>query len=158
MTAPRAVVRAILLTPDREVLLIKVTEWSTGWTAWITPGGGVEPGELPEDALQRELFEETGRRGFQIGPKTWTRDHSDTWEGVPFRQQESLYLVETPRFTPTNEFQCDSTETKAFRAFRWWPLKEIEASKEIFVPGRMGVLLRELLEQGPPATPIDAGI
>jgi 8-oxo-dGTP diphosphatase len=27
---------------------------------WVLPGGGVEPGELPQDAVVREILEETG--------------------------------------------------------------------------------------------------
>jgi 8-oxo-dGTP pyrophosphatase MutT (NUDIX family) len=155
---PRLVCRAILLTPEHEVLLMHIREWSTGWTAWITPGGGMEEGESPEDTLRRELFEETGLKDFEVGPKVWTRDHSDTWEGRPFRQVESLYLIETPRFPPTTEHQPEPVEIRAFRGFHWWPLEEIEESEEIFVPARMGPLLRNLVANGPPAEPIDAGI
>ena len=115
-------------------------------------------GESPEDTLRRELLEETGLKGFEIGPLVWTRDHTGTCEGRPFRQVESFYLIETPRFTPTNEHQPEPVEIRAFRGFRWWPLEEIEASEEIFVPRRLGPLLRDLVENGPPEQPIDAGI
>ena len=53
---------------------MKVREPTTGWTAWITPGGGTEEGESPEDTLRRELREETGLEGFEVGPLVWTRD------------------------------------------------------------------------------------
>ena len=33
--------------------------------AWDIPGGGVEPGEIPEQAMRREVYEETGVR---LGP------------------------------------------------------------------------------------------
>lgn len=35
---------------------------------WITPGGGVEPGESFEEAARRELQEETGFAPESIGP------------------------------------------------------------------------------------------
>ena len=137
---------------------MKVREPTTSWTAWITPGGGTEEGESPEDTLRRELREETGLEGFKIGPIVWTRDHTGTWEGRPFRQIESFYLIEISRFTPTSEHQPEPVEIRAFRGFCWWSLDEICASEEIFVPGRLGPLLPALVVDGPPEQPIDAGI
>ena len=35
---------------------------------WEIPGGHIEPGESPEEAARRELFEETGAAEFTIRP------------------------------------------------------------------------------------------
>ena len=154
----RIVTRAVLLTPDREVLLIRIRESTTGWTAWITPGGGARPGETPADTLRRELHEETGLEGFEVGPVVWTRDHSDTWEGRAFRQIETFHLVRTERFEPTIAHQPEPVELRAFRGFKWWTVHEILASQDVFVPLRLGEYLRDLVENPDPPVPFDAGI
>ena len=39
------------------------------------PRGGMEPGETEHETLQRELYEEIGRRDLLIGPEIWRRVH-----------------------------------------------------------------------------------
>jgi hypothetical protein len=44
-------------------------------------------------------------------------------------------------------------------AVRWWTVDEIDAAPETsFAPRRLGSLLRELLDDGPPRAPIDVGV
>lgn len=45
---------------DHQILLITHLERDTGRSYWIIPGGGLEPGETPEQCTRREMQEETG--------------------------------------------------------------------------------------------------
>ncbi len=51
-------VSAIVLNDAGEVLLVRSTEIGS----WMPVGGGVEPGEEPAVAAEREVFEESGLR------------------------------------------------------------------------------------------------
>jgi ADP-ribose pyrophosphatase YjhB (NUDIX family) len=52
---PRVGARAVLKVDDAYCLI-----YNTHWDLYTLPGGGVEPGESYEDALKREVLEETG--------------------------------------------------------------------------------------------------
>ena len=54
-----------LIDPDGRLLLAQRPEGKSMAGLWEFPGGKVEPGETPEDALIRELHEE-------LGIDTWT--------------------------------------------------------------------------------------
>ncbi len=56
------VVAAALVDSDRRVLLQKRAPGRSMAGLWEFPGGKVEPGEVPEAALARELNEELGIR------------------------------------------------------------------------------------------------
>ena len=47
----------------------------------------------------------------------------------------------------------------ALAEHRWWSATEIQAAAgETFAPRRLGVLLEQLLREGPPSAPIDVGL
>ncbi|WP_406248070.1 NUDIX hydrolase [Microbacterium sp. M] len=54
----RVAAYAVVTDDDDRILLARWTEGRR--VAWTMPGGGLEPGEDPEDAVRRELREETG--------------------------------------------------------------------------------------------------
>jgi len=47
---------------DGQILLLKRAAGTALAGQWYLPGGAADPGELPEDAARRELFEECGLR------------------------------------------------------------------------------------------------
>lgn len=158
MIEERHAIRALLLTPEEELLLIKIIEPKSERAFWLTPGGGMLDGESEVACLRREIYEETGLTEFEMGPEVWQRDHTFLWDGRSIRQRERYYLIEVERFEPVDHHLPDEVEQVAFDGYRWWRTQEIEQSKEWFVPTRLAVLLKDLLENGPPPHPIEVGV
>jgi len=69
--APRIVVAAVVRASDGRYLLSRRLEGSHLGGLWEFPGGGVEPGETPTEALVRELDEELGVAVTVDGPLTF---------------------------------------------------------------------------------------
>ena len=54
------------LTTHDEVVLVRQYRHVTRGFCWEIPGGGIQPGESPEEAAQRELREEAGCRAGRL--------------------------------------------------------------------------------------------
>jgi 8-oxo-dGTP diphosphatase len=154
----RESVRALLLDPDDRVLLVRF-EFPTA-TVWGLPGGGLQPGEAPHDALRRELAEEVGLDDPLIGPAVWQRLHLVTfqhdaghWDG----QRDLVHLVRTRPFDPRPQLTWEQLNSERVHELRWWTLAEIQHSHERFAPRRLAFHLEQLIADGPPAHPVDTG-
>ena len=151
----RQAVRALVLAhPGDEVLLSRFRNPSGGPDLWLTPGGGVSDGEAREEALRREVWEETGLRLVAPAPLIWRREHTYAVRGRRVRQSEDIHLVRTPRFEATDANNPEDGERSIFRGFRWWSVEEMLSSSDVFVPLGLAGLVEELIENGPPAWPI----
>ena len=154
----RPAARAIVLDPDDRILLVRFL-FPSGKTFWATPGGGIEAEESSEEAIRRELAEETGLDAVDIGPVVWTRLHiipfiGGQWDG----QHERYHLVRTPSFTPEPRLSWKQLNAEYVFELRWWALPELAAAAETFAPRRLPELVRDLVVNGPPQAPIDAGV
>jgi putative (di)nucleoside polyphosphate hydrolase len=110
-------VAAIIRRSDNKIL---VGERSDRPGSWQFPQGGIKTRETPEEALERELFEEVGLPGesYRIlerkEPYRYLFGEGRTKEGY-HGQQQIYFLVELlPGFEPRHE-----TSEPEFRALRW---------------------------------------
>jgi hypothetical protein len=69
-------------------------------------------------------------------------------------QRERVYLVRVEPFEPRPRVDLSAEHVGEVR---WWTLDELESSAEIFGPRRLPALFRDLVENGPPASPWSIG-
>lgn len=161
----RQAARAILLDPDDHILLVRF-EFPTA-TVWALPGGGLDEGESVADGLRRELHEELGLTVFELGPHVWNREHVIPMMTGHDGQQDRIHLVRTDRFEPEPTIGWEALRAELVHEIRWWSIDELaDVPTELdagpgqvrFAPRRLASLIHDLLESGPPTTPIDTGI
>ncbi|MFD5750575.1 NUDIX hydrolase [Streptomyces sp. NPDC127033] len=151
----RKVARVVLLDPDDRILLLHGYEPGhpdQQW--WFTPGGGLEGGESREAAALRELAEETGITQVELGPVLWRRVCSFPFDGRRWDQDEWYFLARTAQ-TDAALGDLTDLERRSVAGLRWWTSAELSAARETVYPTRLAELLRTLLDEGPPGTPVD---
>ncbi|GHC49893.1 NUDIX hydrolase [Streptomyces cinnamoneus] len=150
----RRAARVILLDPADRVLLMHGYEPADPTvTWWFTPGGGLEGDESWEEAARRELAEETGITQIELGPVLWLRTCSFPFDGRQWEQDERYYLARTGQ-TPAWTGGGTELERRSITGLRWWTCAELLAARETVYPTRLAELLRTLLDEGPPSTPV----
>ncbi len=134
----------ILLFRDSDLGLTPVPHW------WITPGGGVDPGERDEQAAVREIEEETGlviSEGDLVGPlaiRTVLHGYSDR----VVTQAEVFWVVRTPAFeVSTTGHTAEERETMT--AHLWWTREELLAADEPIWPADLAALWDHAARGGP---------
>lgn len=133
---PVVTVGALILNDQQEVLLIRTDKWSNRWGM---PGGKVRPGEPCEEALRRELEEETGLQVTEIRLVD-VRDYINPPEF--YRPAHFLLLGYVCRLTGPGQVRLNDEG----RAWRWVPLTEALAH-DLNEPTRH--LLHKLMAQPP---------
>jgi 8-oxo-dGTP diphosphatase len=97
---------AALIVRGEEILCCQRTEHQTLPLKWEFPGGKIEPGEQPDEALHRELEEELGIRA-DIGSKVAQLQHS-----YPGGSAVELHFFKVEHYE-------GELQNRIFREIRW---------------------------------------
>jgi len=111
----REAVRAVVVAPDGRTLMLHYATEYEEW--WIPPGGGIDPGETDEQALRRELREELGFEGFELGPLLFESERRFLLEYGYGGQRNRTYLVRVPMF--------EARVVSEARDARWFTLDDL---------------------------------
>ena len=142
--------RILVIDPEDRVLLIEEA-WSAGpeepWRHWLTPGGGVEPGESLTTAATREVIEETGlrielpanARAVLVQQRLWA------WHDVHYLQTDHIYAARVSRPFLAVPAGATAMEEQTVVGSRWWSVAELRASNAVFVPAMIADLLERVL-------------
>jgi 8-oxo-dGTP pyrophosphatase MutT (NUDIX family) len=121
---------------------------------WITPGGGLEPGESDLEGIRRELFEETGLRATEFEGPVWHRVAEFDFDGTGYRQTEVFFLLRIDAHeVDTSGFE--ELERAALVDHRWWSLEELTTTDEVIYPVELAVELSRILTDGVPDAPYE---
>ena len=157
-TVARDAARIVLLDPQGRVFLQEIRTGNVGGSVWITPGGGLAPGETHREAALRELREEVGHTPAELGPCVWIREHEFDFRGTHYRQRERFFLARTEPFVIDTSLM-EQVESEIVVSHRWWNVDEVEvASDTVFAPRSLGHHLRLLINGVIPNEPIDVGV
>jgi 8-oxo-dGTP pyrophosphatase MutT (NUDIX family) len=123
MRTPREVARGLLFDGEH-ILMIRWRDPVTGHEFLEPPGGSQEPGESYEDALRREIAEESGIAGVEVGDFVRKIRHVFTFAGEPYDCRERYFvcrLTGRERTTPV----LDPVEQAGILGAEWVRVQDL---------------------------------
>lgn len=122
---------------------------------WCTIGGKIEPNESIENAMYRELFEETGLlpQDVELGPIVWYGTHRMIISGKETELEETFIVV----FAKNTEISTDNfteNEKSGVTHLEWLSLEQILNHQEVIYPVIFKKHLADIMNGNFPEKPI----
>ena len=93
---PEPTVGGIIFNPENEILLVRSRKSKD---LYVIPGGHIELGEAMEDALRREIFEETGKKPVYVATDAksfpWSQSYANVRARIESSEQPFVILFGT---------------------------------------------------------------
>lgn len=152
----RRAARVILLDRSQNVLLLSARDPANpaGGSWWEVPGGGIDHGESSAEAAARELYEEAGIVADEIGPCIWRQRVRFRFGGIEFDSDDHVHVAWTDEADAYQPTHLEALEAMAFQGARWWPVSEVVASDERFLPEPLVDFLPRLAAGDIPDEPV----
>lgn len=140
----------VVVTDGTHVLLFADTDPGVpGSRWWVTPGGGMDPGETEIETALRELAEETGLAASadQLAGPVLRREAVHGYSDQVCTQTESFYVLHTARFdVDISGHTVDEQLTLAGHA--WLPLDALDAVPEPVWPAQLAEIVAVASDPG----------
>lgn len=149
--------RAIVLNPFMDKVLLfhlynkdTICRGEAAKSIWITPGGGVEPGEDLILSLERELEEELGLipSEYTFKGHLWRSTPKPTiYKNKPFMFIDNYFVVQLNSNCESFDFSKWTEEEKeVLKNLKWWPLDELKETCDLIVPPQLRTFNSAILD------------
>lgn len=126
----RETARVLLINPENQVFLL-YTHFDPEVQLpprWITPGGGIDPGETPIEAAVRELAEETGVQvsPSDLGEQIWQTEGIWRWgDGINQHSYVDYFFKLRVHDFVLDDSNWTDDERRDVLDYRWWDVEDL---------------------------------